>query len=447
MSDTWTVNLTVRGHPTVGCVCLPSDPAIVLAEHVMDVVEGLSSETVKLVCKGKSLDLSAALDGQRGMKDGAKVMLVASSKAAVDALRILKPDPTVRGLEDEARREAARRGSAAGSASSKSSSSSAWQSDQDSQHRFHKLEAVRFDAAPLKSNSPHPFEAEALLSKLATDPGIVAVMRAHGWNVGALKEMDPNDPQTVKLVQSGGCLLGYNENAGARIYLRLRTDDLSAFRPYRQVINTLLHELAHNEIGPHLEPFWALFAVLKAEYLRAHAALQRSGVLVGGAASSSMADLREGEAQNIDGELGKQLAQEAANGAVRPEERAAAARVAAAAAGLQGSGSAGSGGPGTLPLSRPLDAHCHSSRRTVCLSQLTGGHVLPQGSIGLAAASTVGGGGGSAAALSAEEMRAARLLRLQPQQPQPQHESMASGDAGAAGCGCECGSCGSPDEK
>jgi hypothetical protein len=36
---------------------------------------------------------------------------------------------------------------------------------------------------------------------------------------------------------------GYNENAGARIYVRLRTDDLRGMRDYRGLINTLLHEV------------------------------------------------------------------------------------------------------------------------------------------------------------------------------------------------------------
>lgn len=54
----------------------------------------------------------------------------------------------------------------------------------------------------------------------------------------------------------GSCTLGYNENGGARIFVRLRTDDLRDLRPYRQLVNTLIHELCHNAFGPHTEPFW-----------------------------------------------------------------------------------------------------------------------------------------------------------------------------------------------
>jgi hypothetical protein len=89
--------------------------------------------------------------------------------------------------------------------------------------------------------------------------------------VGSLCEMDIDDDRLAKSVQEEGkCLLGYNTNAGSSIHLRLRTDERTAFRPYNSLINTLLHELAHNVFGPHNTQFWALFAELKARYLIFH---------------------------------------------------------------------------------------------------------------------------------------------------------------------------------
>ena len=151
-------------------------------------------------------------------------------------------------------------------------------------------------------------------------------MRQHKWTVGKLCEMDPSDD---KLKQEGACTLGYNENSGFRIFIRLRTDDLRGLRPYRGLVNTLLHELTHNMFGPHTEPFWRLFSQLKTLYLRTHAELQRQGTILGGQSVGSLADLAQtGDAQNIGGALVEELAGDAANGALKPHERAAAALVA-----------------------------------------------------------------------------------------------------------------------
>merc|ERR1712187_93176 len=65
-------------------------------------------------------------------------------------------------------------------------------------------------------------------------------------------------------------LLGYNMNNGDMIVLKLRTDTLKGFRPYHDLINTLVHELTHNVWGPHDHNFWKLFGELKAQYMRFH---------------------------------------------------------------------------------------------------------------------------------------------------------------------------------
>jgi hypothetical protein len=78
-----------------------------------------------------------------------------------------------------------------------------------------------------------------------------------------------------------------------RIYVRLRTDDLRSLRPYRELVNTLIHELSHNAFGPHTEPFWRLFALQKRHYLRTHAGLQAKGVMVKGVTASRLAGLAE----------------------------------------------------------------------------------------------------------------------------------------------------------
>ena len=40
--------------------------------------------------------------------------------------------------------------------------------------------------------TPPPAAAQALLERLATDPGVVGIMRDRGWQVGTLTEMLPD---------------------------------------------------------------------------------------------------------------------------------------------------------------------------------------------------------------------------------------------------------------
>ena len=69
-------------------------------------------------------------------------------------------------------------------------------------------------------------------------------MTRRRWRVGILKEFAPS-LETGIVGVTNGCLLGYNQNMGQVIALRLRVDTLEGFRHYRIIIETLLHELAH----------------------------------------------------------------------------------------------------------------------------------------------------------------------------------------------------------
>jgi DNA-dependent metalloprotease WSS1 len=56
-------------------------------------------------------------------------------------------------------------------------------------------------------------------------------------------------------------------NRGEKICLRLRyPGDKNQFLPLEQVVDTMLHELSHNEIGPHNAEFHALWDQLRKEY-------------------------------------------------------------------------------------------------------------------------------------------------------------------------------------
>ena len=74
------------------------------------------------------------------------------------------------------------------------------------------------------------------------------VMARRGWLVPAMVEFQP---------RAQG-LLGININRGQRIKVRLR-DGGGGFLPFVSILGTVLHELVHNEIGPHNAQFYAMF--------------------------------------------------------------------------------------------------------------------------------------------------------------------------------------------
>jgi hypothetical protein len=119
----------------------------------------------------------------------------------------------------------------------------------------------RYEVLPQFTNPPAA-KAMKLLKRISTDPGILAIMKKYNWHVGTLKEMPPEGLVGVSEV----CVLGYNQNMGQAIALRLRTDNLKGFRYYNVVMETMLHELCHMVHSEHDSKFWTLFRQLKREY-------------------------------------------------------------------------------------------------------------------------------------------------------------------------------------
>merc|ERR1712183_979618 len=97
---------------------------------------------------------------------------------------------------------------------------------------------------------------------------------------------DPIDDRIMRKMQrehgNNSCLLGYNTNRGLRIDIKLRTDDLNDFRPYPELVRTLIHELSHNWVGDHNLLFWTNYAQMRTEYLYAHKALRRGAAAASG---------------------------------------------------------------------------------------------------------------------------------------------------------------------
>lgn len=228
----------------------------------------LSVETCRMIYKGKKLPAYAV--AKDVLVDGAKVLLIGSTQTDVDIVRSARADPLVKGFDALERDEKLRR------KRTKRLQQSFWGTKQHKEYKFCSIKAE------FKYTTPTPYDAEALLQKLATDPAIVKIMTERKFVVGTLTEMSPAEAQE-RMRQEGknGDLLGFNENAGGRIVLRIRTDDVKGFRPYYDLINTLIHELTHNVFGPHDDKFWALFRELKAEYDRFHDGWSRNGRTVG----------------------------------------------------------------------------------------------------------------------------------------------------------------------
>ncbi|KAL7604299.1 hypothetical protein Lser_V15G17759 [Lactuca serriola] len=97
-------------------------------------------------------------------------------------------------------------------------------------------------------------EAKEILEKIAKQ--VQPIMRKHKWKVNILSEFCPPNP----------ALLGLNINGGAEVKLRLRRQNNEwDFFPYEQILDTMLHELCHNQYGPHNADFYNLLDEIRKE--------------------------------------------------------------------------------------------------------------------------------------------------------------------------------------
>jgi len=243
---------------------------------------------VKLLYKGKRISTSTITDDEESdvvifnsiPKTTPKILVLVTQTQQVEALNAKRSDPTLRGLDQEIQRDKQQQAQK----SNNPTSSSYRGTRQDKNYKFCRFEACTwqsFGHRPVDS-TPHDFAARALLERLAEDPGVVAVMKTRQLIVGTLGEMDPIDDRLMhQKQQQGACLLGYNTASGQRIDIKLRTDDLRGFRPYPDLVATLLHELSHNWVGEHNLLFWTNFAQIRAEYLWYHTHLGGTMVVRG----------------------------------------------------------------------------------------------------------------------------------------------------------------------
>ena len=134
-------------------------------------------------------------------------------------------------------------------------------SKNDLSNRSHSNVSYGFNHIETLPMLPDQEKAKQILHSLSTDPGILACMTKHKWNVGCLSELYPEG----KVGESEVCVMGLNQNKGQKILLRLRTDDLKGFRKILSIRKVLFHELAHNIHSDHDNEFYKLMRQIESE--------------------------------------------------------------------------------------------------------------------------------------------------------------------------------------
>lgn len=109
-----------------------------------------------------------------------------------------------------------------------------------------------WEVKPLKMAGEN--EAREILNNVAKQ--VQPIMHKRKWKVQVLSEFCPSNPS----------LMGLNIGGGAEIKLRLRRPEREwDFFPYEQILDTMLHELCHNEHGPHNADFYKLLDEIRLE--------------------------------------------------------------------------------------------------------------------------------------------------------------------------------------
>ena len=241
-----TVTLVRAGHPKAHLTveaATPTELVHAIGSALTDTTD-IDAHHLRLIHKGKNITPD---DDTVMFKDGAKVTCMLSSKATTARIAAASaPDDRIPSLEYEYERDRMR-ASISGTSQKKNPLVGAF---------------ATFKYPATVALTPSAAAAEELLRSIATDAGIVHVMEKYGWNVGVLSELPPEGYVGVSPV----CLLGLNVDKGREIKLRLRTDDMRGFRKRHAIIDTMLHELAHNVVEDHGLEFKQLNSTLRKMY-------------------------------------------------------------------------------------------------------------------------------------------------------------------------------------
>ncbi|KAJ3092305.1 hypothetical protein HK102_008789 [Quaeritorhiza haematococci] len=238
------VQFTVAYEGTLIPFSLPATDTIESLRERLAERTGVPPQAQKLLYKGQIRD--ADKDGSPNtlascrIVNGAKIMLVGSSKADISKLQ-----------ETETKLKVMQQRRQLYAATSNASSGPRVRTLNDG-------DDFTFQSIQVLTSFKDHTKAQQLLERLRDDVGVREVMKVHKWSVGILKELHPAE-RTI---------LGYNQNKGQVIALRLRTDDLDGFRHYDSVRKVLMHELAHMVWSEHDDNFHNLNRQLNAEVVK-----------------------------------------------------------------------------------------------------------------------------------------------------------------------------------
>lgn len=155
-----------------------------------------------------------------------------------------------------------------------------------------KLTNTYIDTVAALKKKPHQQKALEMIYDIANRVG--PLMEHYGLRVRQLNEMSPRSAQ----------LLGLNVNHGQRIQLRLRPHgDDNSFLTLDEVVDTMLHELVHNTVGPHNASFYKKWDEYRAKMDELDAKgimLRGKGERLGGA---SVADIRQARLKKLHREF------------------------------------------------------------------------------------------------------------------------------------------------
>ena len=241
-----TISVQVSFKGTQHSLPLPAQTTTVQDIHALvEAATGIQVPFQKLIHKGKTLTDPAvplAQLAQGTTTQAVKLVLIGTTAAAVAAVAEgHKQVGNVRVINDLA------------TTTSSSGARRAPAVLPSRRHGFQRIEVL--------PHLPEQDKARAILTELASDPGVLHVMAKYQWSVGALCEMYPEGYVGVSDV----CVMGLNENKGQRILLRLRTDDLQGWRKILSVRKVLYHEMAHNVHSEHDDQFYVLMRTIEKE--------------------------------------------------------------------------------------------------------------------------------------------------------------------------------------
>lgn len=215
--------------------------------------ESLELSSIKLMFKGKVLsdeETPVLSVGGRNNKKILRFMATGVSVAEQASLnrelrQALRNAPRVRDDLSKRGQDEALRRKRMGQALNRK------KADNSRQYCFGRIETL--------PNLPDEHKAREILTTLANDPGVLACMAKHEWNVGSLAELYPKG--NVRMTR----VMGLNRNKGQQILLRVRTDDLQGFRKMLSIRKVLFHELAHNVHSEHDSDFFQLMRQIERE--------------------------------------------------------------------------------------------------------------------------------------------------------------------------------------